>query len=101
MESLSVIKPNLKILTNLTKPKITIEDIPIELLEQIQKDAIRKYLLSTGRGRKPKTDSYKKRIKKEQNRKNVLKRNEKLGIIGLRKKGRKPKNDPNEVIVKI
>jgi hypothetical protein len=78
---------------------LTIEDIPPELLAQIKKNCIKEYLLSTGRGRKPKSDSYKKRIKLEQNRNNVLKRNAKLGIIGFRKKGRKPKNDPTQVVV--
>jgi hypothetical protein len=70
---------------------LTIEDIPPELLAQIKKDCIREYLLSTGRGRKPKSESYKKRIKVEQNKKAVLKRNEKLGIIGIQRRGRKPK----------
>jgi hypothetical protein len=78
---------------------LTIDDIPQQLLEQIKKNCIREYLLSTGRGRKPKSESYKKRIKVEQNRKNVLKRNAKLGIIGFRKNGRKPKDNPNQVVV--
>jgi hypothetical protein len=64
-----------------------------ELFQQIKKDIIKEYLIGTGRGRKQKTDSYKKRIKKEQNRQNIITRNAKEGIIGLKKRGRKPKSE--------
>jgi hypothetical protein len=80
--------------------KVTVlSDISDELLEQIKKDAIKEYLIGTGRGRKKKSDSYKKRIQQERNRKNILKKNAKEGIIGYKKCGRRPKDDPNRIVV--
>ena len=61
-----------------------------ELFQNFKKDIIKEYLIGTGRGRKKKSDSYKKQIKKEQNRQNIIKKNAKEGIIGLKKRGRKP-----------